>query len=324
MEQLGRAPARGPARQAPARGPARVPRAARLGDRLRGRPKLRRLDQPRGRDHRRRRRHRCRSTRRALPGQFGHLGGGLAWYRRRLGRSRRCPAVGRGGYGRVPAAVATVGQHHVQVRVRRRMPAQLGAPVGLLGAAQIAALLQQPREMERAGRVAALVGPAERLLGALQVVALLQQHPQAHRSGGVAQLVGGTICLFGGRQIVTLFELDSHVERVIRISLGQRAGSAGVGLDLEPYTSWAVMKRTEDSRTQGFAGFLRRGSRTRATTSPRRRALRFLAATAVAVGVGVAIAFAATPHPAPPPPGPPRPRWRCASPSRPARAGARQ
>jgi Bacterial Ig-like domain (group 3) len=59
------------------------------------------------------------------------------------------------------------------------------------------------------------------------------------------------------------------------------------------------MKRTEDSRTQGFAGFLRRGSRPRATTSPHTRALRFFVATALAVAVGVAIAFAATPHKAP-------------------------
>lgn len=59
------------------------------------------------------------------------------------------------------------------------------------------------------------------------------------------------------------------------------------------------MKRTEDSRTQGFAGFLRPGRRARATTSPRTRALRFFVATALAVSVGVAIAFAATPHKAP-------------------------
>ena len=59
------------------------------------------------------------------------------------------------------------------------------------------------------------------------------------------------------------------------------------------------MKRTEDSRTHGFAGFLRRGSRPRATTSPRTRALRFFVATALAVTLGVAIALAATPHKAP-------------------------
>jgi hypothetical protein len=59
------------------------------------------------------------------------------------------------------------------------------------------------------------------------------------------------------------------------------------------------MKRAEDSRTLGFAGFLRRGSGPRASTSPRRRALRFFVATGLAGGVGVAIAFAATPHQAP-------------------------
>ena len=59
------------------------------------------------------------------------------------------------------------------------------------------------------------------------------------------------------------------------------------------------MQRVEDSRTRGFAGFLRRGSGPRATISPRRRALRFFVATALAIAVGVAIAFAATPHTAP-------------------------
>jgi Bacterial Ig-like domain (group 3) len=59
------------------------------------------------------------------------------------------------------------------------------------------------------------------------------------------------------------------------------------------------MKRSEDSRTLGFAGFLHRRGGARATTSPRRRALRFFAATALAVAVGVAIAFAATPRKAP-------------------------
>jgi hypothetical protein len=59
------------------------------------------------------------------------------------------------------------------------------------------------------------------------------------------------------------------------------------------------MKRAEDSRTRGFAGFLRRGGGARANTSPRRGALRFFVATVLAIGVGVAIAFAATPHSAP-------------------------
>ena len=59
------------------------------------------------------------------------------------------------------------------------------------------------------------------------------------------------------------------------------------------------MKRSEDSRTIGFAGFLRRRSGARATTSPRRRALRFFVATGLAAVVGVAVAFAATPHQAP-------------------------
>jgi Bacterial Ig-like domain (group 3) len=59
------------------------------------------------------------------------------------------------------------------------------------------------------------------------------------------------------------------------------------------------MKQSEDSRTLGFAGFLRRRRGARATTSPRRRAVRFFVATALAVAVGVAIAFAATPRQAP-------------------------
>lgn len=59
------------------------------------------------------------------------------------------------------------------------------------------------------------------------------------------------------------------------------------------------MKRSEDSRTLGFAGFLRRLSGARPTTSPRGRALRFFIATGLAAAVGVAIAFAATPHKAP-------------------------
>jgi hypothetical protein len=59
------------------------------------------------------------------------------------------------------------------------------------------------------------------------------------------------------------------------------------------------MQRSEDSRTRGFAGFLRRGGGTQATTSPRGRALRFFVATGLAIAVGVAIAFAATPHQAP-------------------------
>jgi len=59
------------------------------------------------------------------------------------------------------------------------------------------------------------------------------------------------------------------------------------------------MRRSEDSRTRGFAGFPRRGSRTQATSSPRRRALRFFVATGLAIAVGVAIAVAATPHQAP-------------------------
>jgi hypothetical protein len=59
------------------------------------------------------------------------------------------------------------------------------------------------------------------------------------------------------------------------------------------------MQRADDSRTRGFAGFLRRGSGARATISPRRAALRFFVATALAIAVGVAIAFAVTPHTAP-------------------------
>jgi hypothetical protein len=59
------------------------------------------------------------------------------------------------------------------------------------------------------------------------------------------------------------------------------------------------MKRAEDSRTLGFAGFLRRRSGARGTTSPRRRALRFFVATVLAAVVGVAIALAASPHRAP-------------------------
>ena len=64
------------------------------------------------------------------------------------------------------------------------------------------------------------------------------------------------------------------------------------------------MKRSEDSRTRGFAGFLRRTGRARATTSPRRRAVRFFLATLLAGVVGAAIAFAATPHKAPAAAGP--------------------
>jgi hypothetical protein len=59
------------------------------------------------------------------------------------------------------------------------------------------------------------------------------------------------------------------------------------------------MQGSEDSRTRGFAGFLRRGVAARTTTSPRGRALRFFIATVLAIGVGIAIAFAATPHEAP-------------------------
>ena len=59
------------------------------------------------------------------------------------------------------------------------------------------------------------------------------------------------------------------------------------------------MKRSEDSRTLGFAGFLRRASGARATTSPRRRPLRFFVATLLAGAVGAAVALAATPHKAP-------------------------
>ena len=55
------------------------------------------------------------------------------------------------------------------------MPAQFGAAVGLLGAAQIAALLQQPREVEGARRIAALVGTSEGLFGALQIARELQK-----------------------------------------------------------------------------------------------------------------------------------------------------
>jgi len=56
------------------------------------------------------------------------------------------------------------------------------------------------------------------------------------------------------------------------------------------------MKRSENSRTLGFAGFLRRRSEARPSTSARGRALRFLLATALAGNVGVAIALAADPH----------------------------
>jgi len=59
------------------------------------------------------------------------------------------------------------------------------------------------------------------------------------------------------------------------------------------------MKRVEDSRTLGFAGFLRRRRGARPTTSPRGRAVRFFLATLLAGVVGAAIAFAATPHKAP-------------------------
>src|ERR1700744_169255 len=59
------------------------------------------------------------------------------------------------------------------------------------------------------------------------------------------------------------------------------------------------MKRSEDSRTLGFAGFLRRAGGARATTSPRRRPVRFFAATVVAGTAGAAIAVAAAPHKAP-------------------------
>ncbi len=59
------------------------------------------------------------------------------------------------------------------------------------------------------------------------------------------------------------------------------------------------MKRSEDSRTLGFAGFLRRGDGALARTSSRRHALRFFLATALAAAVGVAFAFAATPREAP-------------------------
>jgi hypothetical protein len=59
------------------------------------------------------------------------------------------------------------------------------------------------------------------------------------------------------------------------------------------------MKRSEDSRTRGFAGFLRRRNGARPTTSARGRALRFFLATALAAVVGAAIAFGASPHAAP-------------------------
>jgi hypothetical protein len=59
------------------------------------------------------------------------------------------------------------------------------------------------------------------------------------------------------------------------------------------------MKQSEDSRTLGFAGFLRRGSGASARTSSRRHALRFFLATALAAAVGAALALAATPHKAP-------------------------
>lgn len=59
------------------------------------------------------------------------------------------------------------------------------------------------------------------------------------------------------------------------------------------------MKRSEDSRTLGFAGFLRRGNRASGRTSSRRRPLRFFLATALAAAIGVAVALAATPRQAP-------------------------
>jgi hypothetical protein len=59
------------------------------------------------------------------------------------------------------------------------------------------------------------------------------------------------------------------------------------------------MKRSENSRTLGFAGFLRRRSGARTTSSARGRALRFFLATALAGAVGAAIAFGASPHAAP-------------------------
>jgi hypothetical protein len=59
------------------------------------------------------------------------------------------------------------------------------------------------------------------------------------------------------------------------------------------------MKRSEDSRTLGFAGFLRRGNGASGRTSSRSRALRFFLATALPAAIGIAVALAVTPHKAP-------------------------
>jgi hypothetical protein len=56
------------------------------------------------------------------------------------------------------------------------------------------------------------------------------------------------------------------------------------------------MKQSENSRTLDFAAFLHRVTGIRGSTSPHRRAIRFLLATAVAGGLGAAIAYAAGPQ----------------------------
>jgi Big-like domain-containing protein len=59
------------------------------------------------------------------------------------------------------------------------------------------------------------------------------------------------------------------------------------------------MRRSENSRTRVFAGFLGRRGGPPGNSSPRRHALRFFLATTLSVLLAVAIAFAAAPHNAP-------------------------
>jgi hypothetical protein len=110
------------------------------------------------------------------------------------------------------------------------VPAPLGAPVGVLGARDVAALAHQPGEGERSVGGAALVGTAVGGLGPRGIAALLQQDAEPGGRLTVAEPVGLPVQNLGRANILALLELQRDLE--LGSSIRARRGPVRAGDDV--------------------------------------------------------------------------------------------
>jgi hypothetical protein len=119
---------------------------------------------------------------------------------------------------------------------RGGVPATLGAPIGVLGARDVAALAQQPAEGERSVRGAALVGTAIGRLGPRGIVALIQQESEPRCRLTVAEPVSLPVQHLGRPHILALLQLQRDLE--LGSSIRPRGGSLHAGDDVGQARHW--------------------------------------------------------------------------------------